>query len=92
MRDLFLQCAYVSIYVRTCRSHLGMKTSFFEGAAPSIRFGVVAVTTEQELDRDFSPTPIEEAEKRHRDHSRGGDNWRNRNSLCRDSLFGEHFL
>ena len=61
-------------------------TSFFEGAAPSIRLGVAAATTEQEADRDFSPTPIKEAEKRRRDHSRGGDNWRNRNKLCRDSL------
>ena len=74
------------------RSHLGMKTSFFEGAAPSIHFGLAAATTEQEVDRDLSPTPIEEAEKRCRDHSRGGDNWCNRNSLCRDSLFGKHYL
>ena len=61
-------------------------TSFFEGAAPSIRLGMAAVTTEQEVDRDFSLTPTEEVEKRHRDHSRGRDNRLNRNSLCRDNL------
>ena len=49
-------------------------TSFYEGAAPSICLGVEAATTEQEAD---SPTPIKEAQKRRRDHSRGGDNWRN---------------
>ena len=36
--------------------------------------------TEQEADRDSSPTPTEEVEKRCRDHSRGKDNCLNRNS------------
>ena len=38
-------------------------TSCFEGATPSIHLGVAVATTEQEADRDFSPTPIKEAEK-----------------------------
>ena len=33
---------------------------FFKGAAPSIHLGVVAATTEEEADRDFTLTPIEE--------------------------------
>ena len=47
-------------------------TSFCEEAAPSICLGVTAATTEQEADRNFSPTPIEEAEKRRRPLQRRG--------------------
>ena len=35
-------------------------TSFFEGAAPSIRLGVAAANKEEEADRDFTLTPTEE--------------------------------
>ena len=43
---------------------------FFEGVAHSICLRVAAATTEEEADRDFTLTPTEEVEERHRDHSR----------------------
>lgn len=46
-------------------------SSFFEGATTSICLGVVAATTEEEVDRDSTPTPTKEVEERHRDHSGG---------------------
>ena len=41
-----------------------------QGAAPNIHLGVAAATTEEEADRDFTLTPTEEVEERHRDHSK----------------------
>ena len=61
-------------------------TSFFEGAAASIRLGAAAATSEEEVDRDSIPTPTKEVEERHRDRSRGRGNRCNRNSRLRDSL------
>ena len=67
---------------------------FFEGAAPSIRLGVVSATTEQEANRVFTLTPTEEVEERHRAHSKGRDSQLNRNSPHRDNLrmYGKHYL
>ena len=63
---------------------------FFKGATPNIRLRVAAATTEEEVDRDFTLTPTEEVEERHRDHSRGRDNKLNRNSLRRVNLCTEN--
>ena len=57
--------------------------SHTEGATPNILLKVAAAITEEEVDRDFTLTPTEELEERHRDHSRGKENKLNRNSLRR---------
>ena len=61
-------------------------TSFFEGAAASIRLGAAAAATEEEADRGSTPTPTKEVEERARDSSRERGNKCNRSSRLRDSL------
>ena len=67
-------------------------TSFFEGAAASIRLGAAAAATEEEADRGSTPTPTKEVEERARDSSRGRGNKCNRSSRLRDSLCMESIV